>query len=92
MEQLLDIRIQVFRDKLPQGAHGFVIAAGAGSYQIMINAADPEDEQRSTFLHEMLHVYNNDFQTVAAEGIQSVEIRTHEQIRTALECLQSVHT
>lgn len=83
MEQLLDIRVRVYRDTLPEGAHGFVIDSGGGSYSIMINAADPEDEQRAAFLHEVLHIYNGDFQRVQAEGIQSIEARTQEQLREA---------
>lgn len=79
-EQIKDIHVQVFRGQLPDGAHGFVIDGNQGPFLIMLNSADPEDEQRCAFLHEMLHIYNDDFNRIAADGIQAVEARTHSQI------------
>lgn len=85
-EQIKDIHVQVFRGQLPEGAHGFVIDGNQGSFLIMLNSADPEDEQRRAFLHEMLHIYNDDFERVLSEGIQRIETDAHEQLdRLSLE-------
>ena len=79
-EQIKDIHVQVFRGRLPEGAHGFVIDGNQGPFLIMLNSADPEDEQRRAFLHEMLHIYNDDFERVLSEGIQRIETDAHEQL------------
>lgn len=78
--------MQVYAEQLPDGAHGMIIDAGSGKYLMVINESDPEAEQRTAFLHEMLHIYNDDFERVLSEGIQRIETDAHEQLdRLSLE-------
>lgn len=79
-EQVKDIHVQVFQGQMPKGGHGIVVAGDPGQFLIMLNSADPEDEQRTAFLHEMLHIYNDDFERVLSDGIQRIETETHEQL------------
>ena len=51
---------------------------------IVVNADLSEDEQAKAFLHECLHIYNDDFDHVSSEGVQSVEERTHAQLNRLL--------
>ena len=80
MRHVKDIRVQVYAEHLPDGGHGMIIDADNGEYLMVINEDDPEDVQRTAFLHEMLHIYNDDFERVLSDGIQRIETETHEQL------------
>lgn len=79
-EQVKDIHVHVFRGQMPKGGHGLVVAGDPGQFFIMLNSADPEDEQRRAYLHEMLHIFNDDFDRVAVEGASAVEAQVHSLI------------
>lgn len=79
-----EIALRLFHEIMPEGVHGMV-AEDHGKYMVVINANESPDEQAKAFLHEMLHIYNDDFNLVADEGVQSIESRTHEQLARLLQ-------
>lgn len=84
-ELVKKINVQVYRAKMPESIHGTVTEDQAGKHMILINSEDSPDGQACAFLHEMLHLWNDDFNRVAVEGVQAVEARTHRQLRRLLE-------
>ena len=78
-EVVKDIRLKVVLTKqMPKCMHGMVTEDNNNVYQIILNADDSEDMRRRAFVHEALHIYEDDFQRVKTEGVQAVESRTHE--------------
>lgn len=69
-----EIKIQLYHKHFPvDGGAGMVCTDDSGVYMVIINADLPEEEQEKTFLHEMLHIYRDDFSRVKAEGVQAIE-------------------
>ena len=54
-------------------------------YSIFINDDMTQTWKLATFLHEMTHVYNHDFE---GGSVQEIESRTHRQLIDALELLK----
>ena len=52
-------------------------------YRIFINKNLPDQEKIRTFIHEMLHLYNNDFEQ--GEDVVSIESRTHRATDELME-------
>lgn len=78
-----EFNIRVFREHLPAGAHGMAAPDNDG-YMIVVNADESPDKQAETFLHEMLHIWNDDFNDPVG-NVQVIEARTHRQLRRLLE-------
>ena len=78
-----EFNIRVFRERLPAGAHG-MSAPDDNGYLIVVNADESPDEQAKAFLHEMLHIWNDDFNDPVG-NVQVIEARTHRQLRRLLE-------
>ncbi len=53
-------------------------------YMIVVNADESPEQQTVTFLHEMLHIWNDDFNN-PVDDVQTIEARTHRQLRRLLE-------
>ena len=68
-----------------EGMRGAIMAT-KDRYLILINEDQTPAEQLASFLHEMTHVYNRDFESTDDAG--TIEARTHEQLRAALKVLQ----
>ena len=82
-----EIKIHLFHEHFPvDGGASMVCTDDSGVFMVIINADLPEEEQEKAFLHEMLHIYNDDFERVLSEGIQRIETDAHEQLdRLSLE-------
>lgn len=61
MEEKRNIQIQLVKAKMPETFRGVCKDKGEGSYLIILNQDKSEEEQAQSFLHEMLHIYYNDF-------------------------------
>lgn len=46
-----------------------------GSYSIFINASLSYEERKKAYIHELLHIYNHDFEKT---DVQEIEYRTHK--------------
>lgn len=70
---------------MPPKIHGCASPSSENEYNVYINGALTEAEKTASFIHEMLHIYNNDFyrDTPAEE----IEQNIHNQLREALKIL-----
>ena len=79
-------KIEIYYDlqKLPASVHG-ITSEDKGKYYMLINAGETPDEQAAAFIHEMLHIWNKDFES--GDSLQEIEARTHEQAKRILSLL-----
>ena len=69
-----EIKIQLYHKHFPvDGCAGMVCTDDSGVFMVIINANLPEEEQEKAFLHEMLHIYRDDFTRVKTENVQAIE-------------------
>ena len=83
-----EIKVRLFHEHFPVGGTGGICCLDpkTGEYMVIVNADLPQEERAKAFLHEMLHIYNDDFERVLSEGIQRIEADAHEQLdRLSLE-------
>lgn len=70
-----ELNIHLYTEPLPETVRG-VVTENQGYYIICINNLLSEEEQQQAFIHEMLHIYNNDFNS--GDSVQAIEERTHK--------------
>lgn len=63
---------------LPESVNGLTVNTN-DIYNIYVNNKLDPDSQAAAFLHEMLHIWNNDFDS--QEEADQIELRTHEQLK-----------
>lgn len=69
------ITLQIYKDELGN-VHGAVMPLdGPGEYAIVLNRNETGPEQLAAFIHEMIHIYNNDLQSI--ESVQQIEREAH---------------
>ncbi len=69
-----EIKIQLYHKHFPvDGVAGMACTDDNGVFMVIINADLPEEEQEKAFLHEMLHIYRDDFTRAKSLGVQEVE-------------------
>lgn len=73
------ITLIIKEGKFPDSVKGATVALDEDTFQIWINDHLDPDEMAAAFLHEMLHVWNDDFDR--DENADQVEERTHEQLK-----------
>lgn len=73
-----EISIKLFRESMPEKVYGLVSENGKNRFFIVVNADLSEDEQAKAFLHECLHIYNDDFNS--NQDVNTIEARTHAQL------------
>lgn len=64
-----DLNCGVIEAKAPKWAHGWTINRGQENI-IYINSLLAEDKKRDVLVHELMHLYNNDFQRGKSLGIK----------------------
>ncbi len=70
--------IQVFKEALPETVRGIsAFDESKERFYILINSTLSDEEQRNAFLHEALHIWNDDFQR---KNVQEIEAFTHDFI------------
>ena len=74
-----NIEIVINKASLPDSINGCTVFDDDHAYKIYINDTLSPDEQAAAFLHEMLHVWNNDFNS--NEAADHIEKNTHEQLK-----------
>ena len=57
-----------------------------GQYEIYLNDTASEIQKLASFLHEMVHVYNHDFEK--SDNVSEIEARTRLQLLKALELIK----
>ena len=75
------ITIYLYETELPEDIEG-VTSPNKGqenSYTIMIDSKQTETGRAAAFLHEMLHVYRDDFNS--GKTVQQIETETEELMR-----------
>ena len=79
-------KLEIYYDlqQLPGSVHG-ITSKDKEKYFMLINAEQTPDEQAAAFIHEMLHIWNKDFES--GDDLQAIEARTHEQTKRILSLL-----
>jgi hypothetical protein len=81
------ITLQIYKDELGS-VHGAVMPLdGPGEYAIVLNRNESGPEQLAAFIHEMIHIYNNDLQSI--ESVQQIEREAHAAAVQALRILET---
>ncbi len=60
---------------LPHGVNGFV-AESCGEYTVLLNLRCPFEQNQKTYLHELEHIENSDFQEAA---VNEIELLRHQK-------------
>lgn len=60
---------------LPTEVAGCVVENDDSSYTIIINARMSHEKAMETYLHEMGHIYADDF---SGDSVQEIELRAHK--------------
>ena len=79
------IQLSISTANLPESIHGMTLHDD--TFQIWINSNLDADDQAAAFLHEMLHIWNNDFDS--KDDADQIEQRTHEQMKRISDILIS---
>lgn len=76
-----------FPDDMPESIKAFCFFdAKKAEYGIAINNNKSEIMQAGSFLHEMLHIYKNDFESSMSVG--QIELETHQLLAAILRNLE----
>ena len=78
------ITINLHHTTTPSAVGGMITKDGENQYTIIINENRSQIGQLASFLHEMVHVYNNDFDK---SDVAEIEAETNKQLIEALEYL-----
>lgn len=80
------ITLQIYKDELGK-VHGAVMPLdGPGEYAVILNRNESGPEQLAAFIHEMIHIYNDDLNST--ESVQQIERETHAAAVKALRILE----
>jgi Zn-dependent peptidase ImmA (M78 family) len=77
-----NINIRLIKSELNEGCKGFCSMDTNHDFIILINKTMTEDEQTLAFLHEMLHVWHNDFRK--KQDVNELEKIRHEELKGLL--------
>lgn len=66
--EILPLKISLVKMPLLTGARGVVCRDPDGGLMVIINSDLTAAEQAEAFTHEMLHIWNNDFDNTATVG------------------------
>lgn len=77
--------IRVFQGELPGKIDGGCFPDGNG-FTVVINSTKDEDTQAAAFLHECLHIWNEDH--TGGRTPDEIETFTHEQLDRILKIIQ----
>lgn len=66
--EILPLKISLVKMPLLTGARGVVCRDPDGGLMVIINSDLTAAEQAEAFTHEMLHIWNNDFDNTATAG------------------------
>lgn len=80
------INIQLSEEPLPDDIHGATMEIKENSYLILLNSNSPTPRKTAAFLHEMLHIYRDDYKST--ESSAKLETRHHAELLEVLETLQ----
>ena len=75
---VIDINLKVYKMKLPDNVHGCISKNENNNYIILINETDSRTRQEQAFIHECLHIWNDDFNK---ESVQEIEWRLNNYER-----------
>lgn len=67
---------------LPEGVNGASAETAAGEYIVALRKGISETEKAAAFLHEMLHIYHDDFNS--GLNVKQIEADRHAELLTIL--------
>lgn len=77
------ISIRIIKTPLPQAINGLSMKDG-NTFIVLINENDSQDEQKETFIHEMLHIWHGDHDR-EFKDVQQLEEQRHQETTWILE-------
>ncbi len=76
------IIIDLYDDEpLPDDIHGVSVLRPSGEYMVFTSSQDAPERRLEAFLHEMVHIYQNDHQKA---DLAAVEFSAHNKISTSI--------
>lgn len=82
--ETMDIRLRIIKDnRLFEECGGFSQKLGENSFRVVINGNDDADGQALTFLHEMLHIWHKDFNSVG--DVRRIEGERRQELLRLLQ-------
>lgn len=76
---VIDINLKVYKTKLPDNVHGCISKNKNNSYTILINETDSRTRQEQAFIHECLHIWNDDFNKESVQEIETEVLNHYER-------------
>lgn len=78
-----ELNITIDKNSFPVSIKGFIVKDDDTTYRIFINDTLDSDDQAAAFLHECLHIWNDDFNS--NDSADHIEQRTHKQLKRISE-------
>lgn len=78
-----NISLSIAQQQLP--VPGLVAQKAEDDYTIILNTDLPDTERAAAFLHEMLHIWHNDF--ASGKSVDQIEQERHVEMERILEIL-----
>ena len=78
-------KVSVVEMDLPEDVNGEIAKTAAQEYIIAIRKGITEDEKAAAFLHEMLHIYHDDFDN--GLNVHQIESDRHAELERLLTIL-----
>ena len=73
-----EIKIILEEDRLPSDIHGMT-SERDGVYYVLLNAEDQTERKEAAFLHELLHIYREDFKS--GKTVDEIETEVRKELR-----------
>lgn len=73
-----ELNMVIERAQLPAAVKGITVK-NHNSIKVFVNSGLSKDEQAAAFLHECLHIWNNDFNS--GKAASEIEESTHKQLK-----------
>jgi len=79
------MNIRIVEERLPETIKGFTGRKENDDYTILLNTELSDTEKAAAFLHEMLHIWHNDF--ASGKSVDQIEQERHAEMEKIMEIL-----
>lgn len=76
-ESVAELQLRIVKVPLPASVNGVSTISQDGCYVVAVNSGLAEKEQTDAFIHEMLHIWHQDFETCGS--LQHAEADRHQE-------------
>ena len=76
------VTVRIVKTDFPEGGHGMCVQEEDNAFLVLLNDKSTEIKQASAFLHEMLHIWHDDFNS--CRPINKIEAERHRELTDIL--------